>query len=149
MSVPVQPAAPAMLTLATFLSCPGGTGLPPTTASAGAASSSAATSVPSALRIAPRLPGSAGIQREPVVGRLDDDRIVRGADDGGAVGAGGAAQEIGDGQRVDLVEPRRGLVDEQQAAAAGQRAGDGDALALAGRQAPDALVSTFGKADGA
>ena len=43
-SVPLQPNEPMMRTFATYLNCPSGTGLPPTTAWAGAATSNAPSS---------------------------------------------------------------------------------------------------------
>src|SRR4051812_16689680 len=140
-----------MLTLATDLSCPGGTGLPPTTACAGAASNAAAAMVPTNARIvftvANGLPGLRRIQRELGVGRLDDDRVVGRADDRGAVGVRGAPQQLGDRGGVGLVEAGRRLVDEQQPAAAGEGASDGDALALARGEPRDALDGTIGEAD--
>src|SRR5690349_14441963 len=98
MSVPVQPAAPAMLTLATDFSWPGGTGLPPTTAWAGAAHSATAASVPTSARmnftVAKVLPGLRRIQRQFAVGGVDDDRVVGRTHDRGAVGVRRAPQQI-------------------------------------------------------
>src|SRR5215218_6514631 len=87
-------------------------------------------------------------KREPPVRLLDHDRVVRGADHGGAALAREGREQGREAERVRLVEPRGRLVDQQQGRSHRNRAGDRDALLLACREPRDALARAFREADG-
>ena len=77
---------------------------------------------------------------------LDHDRVVRRADDRGAGLAGQPREEAGDGEGVGLVELRRRLVEEHDLRTRREGAGEGDPLPLAGGEAGDPLLGSFGEA---
>lgn len=81
---------------------------------------------------------SSGAERQLAVGALDQQRVVRRADDGGARRPRELEEEPGERARVRLIEPGGGLVDEQEPRARGEGARNGDPLALAGRELRDA-----------
>ena len=66
-----------------------------------------------------------------VVCLLDHERVVGRAHDRRAGVSGEACEQEGDGERVRAVEPRGGLVGEQQLRPGGDRPGDRDPGALA------------------
>ena len=74
---------------------------------------------------------AAVLEVDDAVGEGFQARVVGDADHRRAVLRGGAAQQAHDHLAVLAVERRGRLVGEQQAAALGERAGDGDALLLA------------------
>src|SRR3954471_13232293 len=88
-----------------------------------------------------------GGQGQLDVGLLDHDRVVRRADDRGAGLARERGQQGREPQRVRLVEPRGGLVDEQQRRPRRQRARRGTAALVAGREPRDALAGALGEPD--
>ena len=86
-------------------------------------------------RSRPARPSRGGaLEVEKVVGVVDQQRVVGGADDGGAGLPREAEEQPGDRERVRLVETRGRLVGEQERRAACEGAGDGHSLALAARQ---------------
>ena len=70
---------------------------------------------------------------------LDDGRVVRRAHDRYAPLARDPGQKLADRERVRIVEPRGGLVREQEVRLRGESAGDGDALLFSRREPRDAL----------
>jgi hypothetical protein len=71
---------------------------------------------------------------------------VGGADDAGS-GVGAALEQLGDLDRVGLVEVRGRLVGDDQFRVGGQRAGECDPLALAAAEAAGGALREFAEAD--
>ena len=95
-------------------------------------------------------PGSCGERTERHLGArvLDQHGIVRRADDRGAGRRRELREERADRPRIRFVEACRRLVREEQPGPRRERARDGDALALAHREARDALLRELLEPDG-
>ena len=72
---------------------------------------------------------------------------MRPADDRDAVLGGELLEKRRDGERVRLVEASGRLVGEEDPRPSGERARNGDALTLAGREARDPLLEALGEPD--
>src|SRR5262245_41560342 len=97
--------------------------------------------------------GSAGAGGDAAVSHRDDGGgaggdggVVGRADDAGAV-AGALGEELGDLDRVCLVEVGGRLVGDDQRRVGGERAGEGDALALASAEAARGTLRQLVEAD--
>src|SRR3954470_22268860 len=88
-----------------------------------------------------------GGQGQLEIGLLDHDRVGRRADDRRAPLARERRQQGRQSQRVRLVKPGGGLIDEQQRGPGRQRPRDRDADLLARREARDALAGALGEPD--
>ncbi len=96
----------------------------------------------------PTLRQAALAELQLLVRLLDHERVVRRAEDRGAGLARQPAEQRGHRDGIRAVEAGRRLVGEQEPRPRRDRAGDGDALALAGREPRDALLRALGEPDG-
>lgn len=87
------------------------------------------------------------IEPDVVLRAGDHLEVVRGADNAHIMLGGDAGEELGDGNGSASIEARGGLVHKHQTGAGGERAGQGDALALSRRQPLDALPGPVSDAE--
>ena len=90
----------------------------------------------------------APFQVESVVRVLDEERVVRRADDARARFAREREEETCDPEGVRLIEPGGRLVGEEEPRAGGNGARDRDALTLTRREVGDPALRGPGEADG-